>query len=183
MERENYPRLRIALYGKRNEYWEQSKLLLKEARGDEVVAAVEIDTPLQEPVAISARAVEQLSTPTSQEKPMSPEIAEFLRNQVIDQDLSYQDAILSEGVKRQALEWSRNSESAQKYADSLMQLSQRINLNKLRAIARELVEVMNTEAARIGIPVTPYGRSNTWAMWDIGKQNYFFMHQEENDPA
>jgi len=43
-EREIYPRLRAALYGKRNEYWEQSKLLLKEARGDDAVESVGVRT-------------------------------------------------------------------------------------------------------------------------------------------
>ena len=33
LERGTYPRLKAAIYGKRNEYWEQSKLLLKDAQG------------------------------------------------------------------------------------------------------------------------------------------------------
>ena len=35
MEREVYPRIKAAVYGKRNEYWEQIKLLKKEAAGRE----------------------------------------------------------------------------------------------------------------------------------------------------
>ena len=111
------------------------------------------------------------------------ETAEFLRGRVIDQDLAYQDATLPEEVKQRMLDWSRKSESAQKYADSIVQLSQRANLETLRETAKGLVQTMSTEAARLGIPVSPYGTSNTWAMWDIGKQNYFFTHQAENDPS
>jgi len=182
-EREMYPRLRTALYGKRNEYWEQSKLLLKEARGDEAAEAAEVGTPVREPVAVLPRRVEPPSAPPPQEKPIPPETAEFLRSRVIDQDLSYQDAILPDEVKQRTLDWSRKDASARKYADSIVQLSQRANLETLRQTAKELVQIMSVEAARLGIPVSPYGKSNTWAMWDIGKQNYFFTHQAENNPA
>lgn len=186
------------VYGKRQEYYDQIKLLRAEAdakypelakergqaeaRGDEAAEAVDGRAPVQEPFAASPRRVEQSSAPP-QEKPMPPETAEFLRSHVIDQDLAYQDAILPEEVKQRTLDWSRKSESTRKYADSIVQLSQRANLETLRQTARELVQTMSAEAARLGIPLSPYGRSNTWAMWDIGKQNYFFTHQAENNPA
>src|SRR5262249_34024534 len=58
------------------------------------------------------------------------------------------------------------------------------NLELIRQKAKELVETMMSEAERIGvIPVSPYGKSRSWAMWDIGKQNYFFTHPTENNPA
>lgn len=137
---------------------------------------------------IQALESEELNTPNQiftklPEKPVPIETAGSLRSRIIDQDLAYQDAILSEEVKQQTLDWSRNSESARRYADSIAQLSQRTNLEMLRQIARELVQRMGTEATRLGIPVSPYGGSNTWAMWDIGKQNYFFTHPAENNPA
>lgn len=127
--------------------------------------------------------IKSFSGPTPQGTNTSSETVTSLRASVIKDDLSYQDAILSEEVKKQSLDWSKESESAQKYADSILQLSQRVSLERLRQLARELVLTMNAEATRLGIPVSPYGKSITWAMWDIGKQNYFFTHQAENDPA
>src|SRR3989344_1497403 len=182
-EKEMYPRLRTALYGKRNEYWEQSKLLLKEARGDYAAESVEVRASAQETVAVPPRRVKQPPAPLPQERSMPPETAEFLRSRIIEQDLAYQDAALPEEMKQRMLDWSKKSESAQKYADSIVQLSQRANLETIRRVAKELTQTMSTEAARLGIPVSPYGKSNTWAMWDIGKQNYFFTHQTENDPS
>lgn len=111
------------------------------------------------------------------------ETTESLRGQVIEQDLAYQDADLPEEVKRQTLESSMRSESARKYADAIVQLSKKENLGTIRESARELVQTLSTELDRLGIPPSPYAKSNTWAMWDIGKQYYFFTHQSENDPA
>lgn len=182
-EREMYPHLRTTLYGKRNEYWEQSKLLLKEARGDEVAEAAEVGVPVQEPVAIPPYSTEQPFVSPLQEKPMPPETTEFLRDHVIEQDLSYQDAVLPEEVKQRTLDWSKKSESAQKYANSIVELSQRANLETIRQAGKEITQIMSAEATRLGIPVSSYGKSNTWAMWDIGKQNYFFTHQAENNPT
>jgi len=126
--------------------------------------------------------IEKPSASQLQKKPISLETMESLRRLVIDQDLSYQDATLPEEVKKQALDWSRSSSSAQKYAGSIVQLLQRVNLEILRQTAKEITQTMSAEAKRLSIPLSPYGRSNSWAMWDIGKQNYFFTHQTENDP-
>jgi len=102
--------------------------------------------------------------------------------QLIEDDLSYQDADLPKDAKRKALEWSQNTDSANRYARSLLELAQKENIVSVRKSARALLDTALAEAARIGIPVSPYGKSMTWAMWDIGKQSYFFNHPAENDP-
>lgn len=180
-EKRRYPRMREVLYGKRNEYWEQGKLLLKEAReDDEATESVEVKTTQEERITSSPRFVEQ-PVAKEQEGPAQPETTQFLQSLVIDEDLAYQDLALPVEAKKQMLDWSRQSESAQKYAGSIVELSQRASLEAVRDIAKELVRKMAEEASRLGIPVSPYGKSNTWAMWDMGKQNYFFTHQTENN--
>lgn len=159
-----YPRFKAAIYGKRNEYWEQGKLLLR-ASGKNSVDPITDDIPSRP----QERAASFNALPS--------------REQMIESDLAYQDAQLSDDVKRRMLDWSRTSESAQRYADSLLQLSQRENLEAIRNLARKILDTMVSEAARIGIPLTVYGKSMTWAMWDIGKQYHFFTHPDQIEPG
>lgn len=102
---------------------------------------------------------------------------------IIKDDLSYQDAALTKEEKQEMLERTIKWDSARKYADSIIQLCQGTDLETIRKQARKLVTLMESEADRIGVPVSPYGKSCSWAMWDIGKQNYFFTHQAENNSA
>jgi hypothetical protein len=106
-----------------------------------------------------------------------------MRDHIIEKDLSYQDADVSDAKKEDMLNRCRELESARRYADSIVEMSQKTNLELIRQEAKELVKTMRSEAERIGVPVSAYGKSLSWAMWDIGKQNYFFTHQTENNPA
>lgn len=127
--------------------------------------------PLQEP--------EELALPED-----SDPIQGLIRN-----SLSYQDVALSPDpakdreLKESTLKWSQNSESAKKYAASLRELAETrtLQLFEVETAARGLQLVMLNEAERLGIPLTQYGKSITWAMWDIGKQFYFTKqeHREE----
>lgn len=112
---------------------------------------------------------------------VSPKTAEFMTNHIIDKDFGYQDADLPEEQKEQMLAWSRSSESAKKYAESIANAANSGGLENVRNIARQMRGTMLSEASRLGIPVSPYGKSMTWAMWDTGKQYHFFTHQNEND--
>lgn len=159
-----YPRFKAAIYGKRNEYWEQGKLLLR-ASGKNSVDPIVDDIPARP----QERAASFNALPS--------------REQMIESDLAYQDAQLSDDVKRRTLDWSKTSESAQRYADSLLQLSQRETLEAIRNLARKILDTMLAEATRIGMPITTYGRSMSWAMWDIGKQYHFFTHPDQIEPG
>lgn len=119
-----------------------------------------------------------------QEESKLPDEPDPIRR-VIRDKLSYQDAPIPDEKKAETLEWSLNSDSAAKYAESLQNLAQTESLNMfaIEQAARGIHIAMLSEADRLGIPVTPYGESITWALWDIGKQYYFFMHPDEVEPG
>ncbi|MES2225582.1 MAG: hypothetical protein V4480_02120 [Patescibacteria group bacterium] len=106
----------------------------------------------------------------------------LIREQIVKTDLAYQDAELPEELKKQTLEWSRSSESANRYAESVARAGAIGGIESVRKVAAEIRDTMLSEATRLGIPVTPYGQSASWAMWDIGKQYHFFSHPDENNP-
>ncbi len=119
----------------------------------------------------------------AEQQPVTPKVPEFVVNRVLEQDLSYQDIEMPEDQKRSMLDWSRSSDSAKKYAESLGTAANTEGLEGVRRTARVLLDTMLSEANRLGIPVSPFGKSISWAMWDIGKQHHFFTHQEENNPG
>jgi hypothetical protein len=104
-----------------------------------------------------------------------------MTNHILDKDLAYQDAELPGEHKEQMLQWSRSSESAKKYAESIANAANTGGLETVRNMAGKMRDTMLSEAARLGIPVSPQGKSLSWAMWDTGKQYHFFTHQAEND--
>lgn len=105
----------------------------------------------------------------------------FDKDKVISNFLSYADADIPEETKKLALENSRKNPQAIKYADSIIDL---INERGKQALM-EQTEQMRVKCIeriiRLGLIPSPYAKSQTWAMWDIGKQEYFFTHQEEAD--
>ena len=117
------------------------------------------------------------------EKPKIPtETAEFLKENIISSDLSYQDADIPEQRKAGMLKWSKESPSASRYAESIVTLAQGTSLNEIRGKAEELKNQLLKIASTIGVPVSAEAQSLSWAMWDIGKQYYYFIHQNEADP-
>jgi hypothetical protein len=118
--------------------------------------------------------------PSFQER-VSPQTAEFMTSHILDKDLAYQDAELPKDHKEQMLQWSRSSESAKKYAESIAEAGNVGGLETVRNMAHQMRDTMLSEATRLGIPVSPQGKSLSWAMWDTGKQYHFFTHQNEND--
>jgi hypothetical protein len=113
---------------------------------------------------------------------ISAPVPELIKDQIMQRDFSYQDAELPEELKQQILEQTRSAEGAKKYSEALANASARGGIESVRNTAREMRDTMLVEANRLGIPVSPYGRSMTWAMWDIAKQSYFLAHPNENDP-
>jgi hypothetical protein len=125
------------------------------------------------------RQPQAVTAPSFQER-VSPQTAEFMTNHILDKDLAYQDAELPDEQKEQMLNWSRSSESAKKYAESIANASTVGGLETVRNTARQMRDTMMSEATRLGIPISPHGKSTSWAMWDTGKQYHFFTHQEES---
>lgn len=129
---------------------------------------------------LQAESETQITSETAEK--ISTQIPEFLRNNILQQDLSYQDAEVPQEMKRGMLEQSQVSESAQRYAESLANASNAGGLDRVRKLGKEMRDTMLAEASRLNIPVSPFGKSASWAMWDIGKQYHFFTHQDQNDP-
>ena len=108
------------------------------------------------------------------------ETDEFVRDHILEKDLSYQDAQLPDEAKAKMLEYNKTFESLVSMQKFCEQFSKKSNLEAIRKQAKTLQEKMLTEAKRVGIPVSPYGMSKSWAMWDIGKQYYLFTHPDES---
>lgn len=120
----------------------------------------------------------------SNEKPKkefskNPEMDAYIR----DTYLSYADAPVSSEEKERMLAFTRESGSAQKYAESLRHLAERRNLSELDGIGRKMIEEVKKVLAKLGLKMSAYGESRTWALWDIAKQEYFAEHSDENDGA
>jgi len=105
---------------------------------------------------------------------------EFIKSDILEHDLAYQDVELPEQTKIAMLEWSKGSTSASKYAESLEQMSGNESLERLRQLADIIKGEMITAAKKIGLPISVYGKSKSWAMWDLGKQFYYFLHPEQS---
>jgi len=139
--------------------------------------------PESEPVVSAEK--EDVSKKTENIEPQIQEAFksnEFIRDHIVTSYLSYQDAELPDEAKRQMLEWSKSEESPKKYAEAIEQMAQKESLNGVQEKARGLTQKMLAEAKKIGLPVSPYGKSNSWAMWDLGKQFWYFTHQDQADP-
>jgi len=104
-----------------------------------------------------------------------------IRDMVIEQYLSYQDAALPTETKQSSLEFSRKSPSASAYAETLLEMTGKYNLYKVEQAAKGMVKECDEVLTQLGILPTPYSKSKTWAMWDIGKQYYYFTHPEKAD--
>ena len=99
-----------------------------------------------------------------------------------DMYLSYSDAPVSDEEKKRMLEWTQGSPRATKYAESLRHLAETRNLHEIEEIAKEMIAEVKKTLARLGVSLSAYGESRSWALWDIAKQEYYAEHVEENDP-
>ena len=90
-------------------------------------------------------------------------VPDLIRSHIVKADLAYQDAELPEELKKQTLEWSNSSESANRYAESIARAGATGGIESVRRLATVIRDSMLSEAARLGIPVTTYGQSSSWA--------------------
>jgi hypothetical protein len=101
--------------------------------------------------------------------------------EIIENYLSYSDADIPQEDKDQALASSMNNPQAVKYAESLKGLIKEHGEKQLREIAEDMQAQCASRLLKYGIIPGPYTMSKSWAMWDMGKQQYFFTHQDEAD--
>ncbi|MGB3073236.1 MAG: hypothetical protein WBB68_03175, partial [Candidatus Moraniibacteriota bacterium] len=135
---------------------------------DEVIAEKnpEIETsPAQEATALERT---QPSLDVERPKEMDP----TLREHFIQTYLSYQDADISDDARKQAFQYSQESESAGKYAESLRDLSEKYNLEDIRRSSRQMIAECKSVLEQYGITPSSYVSSETWSMWDMAKQYY-----------
>lgn len=95
--------------------------------------------------------------------------------------LSYSNVLPIE-QRQEAIESIRNSPSGVKYSESLRDLTSKHGLEAIFDTANELVVKAETELNKLGLVPSIFGKSSSWALWDIAKQNYFVNHPAEADP-
>ena len=76
---------------------------------------------------------------------------------------------------------NQNNANTPKYIRELDGLQKRFGIDKLKETAWDLGDELADEMRRIGL-VTPsvYGRSISWAVWDLVKQSYLVKHPDES---
>ncbi len=100
---------------------------------------------------------------------------------VVKQEMfSYQDVIRSEEDKQAAIEYTNNSESADKYARAIAKEiavngDENIAEARLR-IRTEFDKAADALPAHIKGEMTHFAESDSWIYWDIGKQKYLSEH-------
>lgn len=118
------------------------------------------------------------------ELPSKPKIDVKTRvDAIVESFLSYGDAELSEEVKQQSLESNKNNPQAKKYAGALAEIMNAHGEPEIQKKAQEMLTQCVDRLHSLGITnVSPYTKSQSWALWDLGKQQYFFTHANEADP-
>ncbi len=117
-----------------------------------------------------------------------PDIKELLAekdvpsvDEIADLYLRYQDAPISEEAKKSQFEVGELDESRAKYAQALQimmrERSPEIVVSNAEMMRDELLAILG----RMNFTHTPYARSVTWALWDMGKQYHYFTHPDEAD--
>lgn len=72
------------------------------------------------------------------------------------------------------------SENGKKYARALTKAANSVGIDKINKVSRDLRSRFNSLMKEIGREPSTWGQSETWAMWDIGKQLYLFENQNES---
>lgn len=120
--------------------------------------------------------------PTFQEPEVVEQIEKKNLQEVITKYLAYQDAPLSEELKKQILETSFGLSNAAKYGEILRDAFSEYGPEKMDGVTEELLKESESVLDSMGLESTPFGKSKTWAYWDIAKQLYYLARKEEADP-
>jgi hypothetical protein len=106
------------------------------------------------------------------------EQSEDFDKQTVREKLSYQDADLPPEQLEAMLRDAEGRETAEKYAHHLNKLSQEEIHSVLPSIKGQAKKVLDI----LGIPISPYGKSDSWAYWDLGKQQYYYELNKDSEP-
>lgn len=118
------------------------------------------------------------SATTTEAAPINPEASPT--DGIITKYLAYQDANIPEDRKAEMLVQSLTLESSHVYAQSLLDASKNYTFESMEDLACKLRGTLLAEAIRLDISVSSYGRGISWAMWDLGKQYYYFQNPDKN---
>jgi hypothetical protein len=103
------------------------------------------------------------------------------KEDMISDYLSYQDMEVPADEKKSMLDWSINSESANKYAEALQDMLAHTSKNQIEGLASHMVFDAKEILKKIGLRGSAFAESKTWAMWDIAKQYHYATHPDEAD--
>lgn len=122
-----------------------------------------------------------ISREEAQAKAVTGKEALLTSEDIIYDYLSYQDISTNADEKKNMLEYSLGNKSAEKYAEALEDMIKENSKEDVENLARDMKQKAKDILKKAGVRVSSFLESNTWAMWDLGKQFYFFNHQDEAD--
>lgn len=126
-----------------------------------------------------AQLIQERAGEASAHEALSPEEKErYPDKQTVREKLSYQDADLSPEQLEAILRYAEGREMTENYANHLNQLpKQEIDrvLPRIKGQTKKVLDVL-------GVPVSPYGKSDSWAYWDLGKQQYYYAQTRDSEP-
>ncbi len=175
----------IPLYNK-----EFQSLLSKFEKHQEYDRSKDIDTPeTQSPKydfveGYVAQLIQERADEVAAYEALSPEEKErYPDKQIVRKKLSYQDADLPPEQLEAMLRDAESREMAEKYAHHLNKLPEREVERVLPGIKGQTKKVLDV----LDVPISPYGKSDSWAYWDLGKQQFYYEQNknpapEENNP-
>ncbi len=144
-----------------------------------------ITTPSQAPKAPGPRAAAQSYKPAPESKVPKNASPEKDKGKVLTPTeanifLSYPDVLEGQQL-RDSLEYVATNPSAKKYSEALVKLSELYDGNEVLYLATQLRDGFLGDAKELGLEPSLYGKSQSWALWDIAKQYYLSEHPEESN--
>lgn len=129
-----------------------------------------------------------MAKPPTSAPPEKPNGDLYLPNKVIEDYFGYTDVIdqlramgAPVGTKEEEIEKRKKNPTTWKYASGLEKVISEQGKERVDEIIKEMIDNCLKRIREYGIEPSPNTLSKTWAAWDIGKQNYFFTHQNEAD--
>lgn len=114
-----------------------------------------------------------------------PEVADSptLSDENAIQLLSYVDVLIDEGARQAMIAEVKASPEGQEYKKILQKLVIEHGLDAVRELATQLYETFQANARKLRLPITPRGRSISWAIRDLAEQRYAAEHADEVEVA
>ena len=106
------------------------------------------------------------------------ELTEEELTDIVRQKLSYQDAELPPEHLEAMVRDAEDRSAAKEYARHLSTLPEDTVTKVVPIVKSRMQEVCD----ELNIPVSPYGRSDSWVYWDLGKQQYYFEQNRDLEP-